>query len=224
MQLKLPVNEIFQTVQGEATYTGTPAIFIRLQGCPVGCPWCDTKHTWLVSVDRKVEIEAMMRKEKDADTFAFMTPEDLVAECLALQARHVVITGGEPCLYDLFPLTSALFEAGFSVQIETSGTREVLADCRTFVTVSPKVEMPGGFQVQASALHRANEIKMPVGKIDDIWKLISVLKTAGDDFMPPVIWLQPLSQSPKATALCVDQATKHGWRISIQTHKYLGVR
>ncbi len=53
------VNEIFETIQGEATYTGTPAVFVRLQGCPVGCPWCDTKHTWDVELDKEIQPTIM---------------------------------------------------------------------------------------------------------------------------------------------------------------------
>lgn len=224
MRLDLPVNEIFQTVQGEATFTGTPAIFIRLQGCPVGCPWCDTKHTWLVSVDRKTSREEMMAKQGDADTFAFMGEEELLEVCQSFTARHVVITGGEPCLYDLRPLTTMLFRAGYSVQIETSGTHDVRADGCTFVTVSPKIGMPGKLPVLRDALLRANEIKMPVGKMHDVIMLDELLGETFGGSNVPVVYLQPLSQSAKATALCVDQATINGWRVSIQTHKYLGVR
>ena len=60
-----PVNEIFQSIQGEATFTGTPSIFVRLQGCPVGCAWCDTKHTWEIDPKFVVNKTIMLAKEKD---------------------------------------------------------------------------------------------------------------------------------------------------------------
>lgn len=221
---KLPVNEIFETVQGEATFTGTPAIFVRLQGCPVGCPWCDTKHTWVVSRDRMVAPSEMMAKTSDADTFAFMLPNQIVEAVMRdFRARHIVITGGEPCLYDLTEVTDLLLRRGCSVQIETSGTSPIRCAPGTFVTVSPKIDMPGKLKVSRSALQRANEIKMPVGKAPDIAKLADLLEVCEVSGRGKV-WLQPLSQSEKATRLCVEAATMNGWRVSIQTHKYLGVR
>jgi 7-carboxy-7-deazaguanine synthase len=221
---KLPINEIFETIQGEATWTGTPSIFVRLQGCPVGCPWCDTKHTWVVSRDRKVDVDVMLRKELDLDTFAFMTPLDIVSLIRErFRARHIVITGGEPCLYDLTDLTSLILEQGWTVQIETSGTHVVMADLGTFVTVSPKIGMPGGLKVLKGVLARADEIKMPIGKETDVAKLAALLDEINARPKHHV-WLQPLSQNHKATKLCIEAATANGWRLSMQTHKYLGVR
>ena len=56
------INEIFETLQGEGTFTGVPSIFLRLQGCPVGCPWCDTQHTWETNPSDQVSIDALMAK------------------------------------------------------------------------------------------------------------------------------------------------------------------
>lgn len=216
-----PVNEVFQTIQGEASYTGTPSVFLRLQGCPVGCPWCDTKHTWHIAPEHAVTISAMLEKQTDAPTYAQMTCQDLVDTVRKFQARHVVITGGEPCSYDLTELTTQLIGLGYSVQIETSGTYPVRAHPWTWVTVSPKIGMPGGLTVLPDALSRANEIKHPVGRERDIDNLRVVLLEANPEAL---VWLQPLSQSAKATTLCIREATANGWRVSIQTHKFLGVR
>lgn len=217
-----PVNEIFQSVQGEAAFTGTPSIFVRLQGCPVGCGWCDTKHTWEVDPAKEVSAAEMMAKPSDAPSFGRMTAAQIAGVLVAMPARHAVITGGEPCLYDLNPLCDALLAAGKSVQIETSGTHEIHAPAWAWVTVSPKIGMPGGLLMRMDATQRANEIKFPVGKLSDVEKF-------KDAILPVLhegqrVWLQPLSQSPKATKLCIDATTEHGWRISIQTHKFLGVR
>ena len=218
----LPVNEIFETIQGEAFNTGKPAVFVRLQGCPIGCPWCDTKHTWDVLPEKQIPIAAMVAKESDDPSFAQMTVQNIVDKCMAFKSGLVVITGGEPCLYDLTELTTALGEAGKEVQIETSGTHEVKCSYRhTWVTVSPKVNMPGGFAMNAEALKRANEIKYPVGKAADIESLKALLKEHG---LLKMVWLQPLSQSKKATEICIQAAQENGWRVSIQTHKFLGVR
>jgi len=218
--MRLPVNEVFETLQGEAHFTGAPAVFLRLHGCDVGCPWCDTKHTWKMDPKNEIGFHAMVAKPGDAPTYAWVTVEQLAVHC-ALLASHVVVTGGEPCVYDLHELTEALLDAGKSVQIETSGTQMVLAHPNTWVTVSPKLDMPGGFSVRPDALERANEIKMPVGKLADVEKLQALV-----DDLPtrPMVWLQPLSTSEKATELCIKEATRRGWRVSIQTHKFIGVR
>jgi 7-carboxy-7-deazaguanine synthase len=222
MSNTLPVNEIFETIQGEATYTGTPAVFVRLQGCPVGCPWCDTKHTWEVEQDKEVSPTIMFLKEADAPTFSRFSVPDLI-ECLdQFQARHVVITGGEPCMYDLREHTKAIIDSGRTCQIETSGTFPIRIDDRCFVTLSPKLDMPGGLEVLNAAYLRANEVKYPLGKESDLTKIAERVATKMKHGC--VLWLQPLSQSPKATALCVKAATEQGWKVSIQTHKFIGVR
>lgn len=217
----LPVNEIFESIQGEATFTGTPSLFIRLQGCPVGCGWCDTKHTWEVELGKDVKIAAMMAKTEDAPSFAYMTTQDLLKVINDHQSMHVVLTGGEPCLYDLWMLTHNIIATGRTVQVETSGTSPVRVCAETFVTVSPKLDMAGGKEVLMEALQRADEIKFPVGKQADVDKLLDRIVPFVED---TPIWLQPLSQNRSATALCVKAATENGWNVSIQTHKFIGVR
>jgi 7-carboxy-7-deazaguanine synthase len=217
----LPVNEIFETIQGEASYTGTPSVFVRLQGCPVGCAWCDTKHTWALSADNVVNMQVMLQKVEDAPTFTNLDADKLALLVKNHSARHVVITGGEPCLYDLTEITTMLIDSGRTVQIETSGTHEIRCNPLAWVTVSPKVNMPGGYQVLDSAIERANEIKHPVGKMQDVDNLAR-LAAKRREGVP--VWMQPLSQSVKATELCVQQAILRNWRVSIQTHKYMGVR
>lgn len=216
-----PVNEIFQSIQGEATFTGTPSIFVRLQGCPVGCAWCDTKHTWEIDPKFVVNKTIMLAKEKDTDEYADMSVMALLETLKQYHATHVVITGGEPCIHDLTPLTSHLYQAGYTTQIETSGTHEIKCHPSAFITVSPKLDMAGGFKILPECLEMADEIKHPVGKQADIDKLMA-------EILPYTIisniWLQPLSQSQKATDLCIQQATENGWKVSIQTHKFLGVR
>ena len=154
---------MFETIQGEGAHTGVPSIFVRLQGCPVGCPWCDTKHTWEIKPDLSVTPEAVITKGQESETYFISNESDLLTQFghEGYVAKHVVITGGEPCMYDLRPLTTLLHDKGYTTQIETSGTFEVLCDERTYVTVSPKINMKGGYDVLISALERANEIKHP---------------------------------------------------------------
>jgi 7-carboxy-7-deazaguanine synthase len=215
------INEVFQSIQGEAHYVGTPSVFVRLQGCAVGCPWCDTKHTWDIDPDQEVSLEQMLAKDVDAPTFARMSRGDLLSVIGRFNARHVVITGGEPCSYDLRSLTEDLTRAGRSVQIETSGTQPVRVTRETWVTVSPKLGMPGGFAVLDEALARANEIKLPIGKRADVERLAALI--AGR-ITTNEIWLQPLSRSQKATELCLSQAIDRNWKLSVQVHQFLGVR
>ncbi|HHO0880257.1 7-carboxy-7-deazaguanine synthase QueE [Aeromonas hydrophila] len=219
-----PINEIFQTIQGEGVFTGLPAIFVRLQGCPVGCPWCDTRHTWVVDPAREVGVQAVLDCSNESDGWSKMSTEQILAsfQQLGYQAHHVVITGGEPCLYDLQDLSAALIEAGYQVQIETSGTSEILTHEQTWVTVSPKINMKGGLPVLVSALERANEIKHPVATERHVEELDALLATARLR-ENVVIALQPISQKPRATQLAMATCIARNWRLSIQTHKYLDI-
>ena len=221
--MNLPINEIMSTVQGEGSFTGTPSVFVRLQWCKIGCQYCDTKHTWELLDSNKISFEEMLAKSVDAPTWCD-TPSQRLIDYLADQPEtHIVITGGEPCKYDLSELTAALIADGNTVQIETSGTHEIDAHEDAFITLSPKIGMPGGYQVLASAAYLANEIKMPVGKMKDVETLKEFLKFF-DTFLEPPIYLQPLSQSEKATELCIEQARLNGWRLSAQLHKFLHIR
>ncbi len=99
------VAEVFFSIQGEGATAGTPAVFIRLQGCSVGCRWCDTKYSWDPEAGREVPLS------------------ELVEEASAFPCRRSVITGGEPLESSLFvPLVEALKGRGFTLEVETSGT------------------------------------------------------------------------------------------------------
>jgi len=222
--VRYPVNEIFFSMQGEGAFTGTPAAFVRMQGCPVGCPWCDTKHTWERKDMKRVAVSTILLKtEVPTEEWTWFTPEDIARTLSNWRCHHVVITGGEPCAHDLEPLTALLERAGYRAQIETSGTFEIKASRGAYVTVSPKIDMPGGRKVLQSALERADEIKYPVGRDRDVERLTSLIlphtKVPSDR-----VFLQPLSMSTKATELCINSARAKGWRVSVQTHKVAGVR
>jgi 7-carboxy-7-deazaguanine synthase len=217
----LRVNEMFPTIQGEANWTGTPSTFIRLQGCPVGCHWCDTKHTWTVNEKKRISVDEMLTKEDNAPTWAEMNEMEVMAAVSTMGPRHFVITGGEPCIYDLFLLTANLKTLG-SVQVETSGTHEVKVVPGTWVTVSPKIGMAGGLAVRGDAMQRADEIKFPVETAEDIERLEQLLKQHPANGR--LVWLQPVSQGEEATALCLDACRRNRWRLSLQTHKYAGLR
>ncbi|WP_258006722.1 7-carboxy-7-deazaguanine synthase QueE [Vibrio diazotrophicus] len=218
------VNEMFETIQGEGVFTGVPAVFVRLQECPVGCAWCDTKQTWEANEQDQQSFDQVIVKTGDSPNWCSASAQQIIAmyQSQGYTAKHIVITGGEPCIYDLVPLTQAFEEIGCQCQIETSGTFEVKATKDTWVTVSPKVAMKGKLPVIESALLRANEIKHPVATDKDIENLDQLLQSAN---VPEstVIALQPISQKPRATQLCIDTCVARNWRLSIQTHKYLSI-
>ncbi|NRD73671.1 7-carboxy-7-deazaguanine synthase QueE [Shewanella sp. VB17] len=221
--MKYPVNEVFETIQGEGVYTGVPAIFVRLQGCPVGCSWCDTKHTWDLLETNRVEPELVIQVDGTIGRWSHLTSDQLIHRLKqkAFTASHIVITGGEPCMHDLTVITETLNKAGYSTQIETSGTFTVLCSDETWVTVSPKLKMKAGMAVLPQALYRANEIKHPVATQTHIEDLDALLTNI--DVANKTICLQPISQKKRATELAMRVCIERNWRLSIQTHKYLEI-
>lgn len=220
----LKLNEIFQTIQGEGVFTGVPAVFIRLQQCPVGCSWCDTKQTWDALPQDESDLNSIISKQTDSSLWCSLDENAIIRlyQEQGYTAKHVVITGGEPCLYDLTDLTTAFEAIGCKCQIETSGTSPVRCSDDTWVTVSPKINMGGKLPVLAEAMMRANEIKHPVGRQKDIEQLDALLESCpvSDN---TVIALQPISQIQRATELCIEVCIQRNWRLSVQTHKYLAI-
>jgi len=221
--IQYKINELFETIQGEGSFTGQPSIFIRLQGCPVACSWCDTKHTWEIDLDDKVSQNIMLTKEQETSQWAAMTVEEilLLVKEKGFQAKHIVITGGEPCMVDLKPLCDAFELQGYSSQVETSGTFEISVSDKCWVTVSPKINMRGGYPILNSAMHRANEIKHPIATEQHVNDLKELL--AAHNIKNTPIYLQPISQKTRATELAIETCIANNWRLSVQVHKYLGI-
>jgi len=217
------INELFETIQGEGAFTGQPSIFIRLQGCPVACSWCDTKHTWEIDLEQKVTPSAMLDKAQESDTWSELSVEQIldVVTDKGYQAKHIVITGGEPCMVDLTPLCNGFEKKGYSCQVETSGTFEVNVSEKCWITVSPKVNMKGGYKILNSAMARANEIKHPIATEQHVDDLKNLLKE--HNIVNTQIYLQPISQKSRATELAIATCIANNWRLSVQVHKYLGI-
>ena len=195
----LPIVETFYSVQGEGHWAGHSAFFIRLGGCDVGCSWCDTKHSWDASRHRSRSIA------------------ELVAAAAAVPSAHVIVTGGEPTLHDLQPLTQALRAAGCQPHLETSGAYALRGDFQ-WVTLSPKtVRSP-----HPSLYGQVHELKVVVADRSDLeWAESQAALVS-----PTVVkFLQPEWSSPQSQALVYDYVLHHPtWRISLQTHKILKVR
>jgi len=196
---KLPVMEMFYTVQGEGFHAGTPAFFIRLSGCDVGCVWCDVKASW------------------EVDDSQYVLIEDIVREALLHPSRKVVITGGEPCMYNLKALIDLLHESAFKVHMETSGAYE-LSGKPDWICVSPKKFKSPLKQV----LEAADELKVVVFNNSDFsWAEAN----AADVPQKCQLFLQPeFEKSTKLLPDIVDYVKQHpNWRISLQTHKFIGI-
>ena len=217
--IQYKINEMFETIQGEGSFTGQPSIFIRLQGCPVGCSWCDTKHTWEVELSDETTKENMLTKSQETSQWTELD----VAQIQALvteqkyNAKHIVITGGEPAMHDLTSLTKGLQSVGLRTHIETSGTHALTGDW-DWVTFSPK-----RFKAPLDAIYdQSHELKVVVVNRHDLkWGEEHALR------MPPeaVCYFQPeWDRREKVLPHIMEHLRiRPNWRISLQTHKYLGL-
>lgn len=200
----MKVAEIYNTIQGEGLNAGIPMTFVRLQGCSVGCPWCDTKPTW------------------DSSAGAEMTPKEIVAQCTL---PWVCLTGGEPAEQDCAHLGALIHAAGKRLAVETSGEGGGLTGPIDHLTLSPKVSVFPDCRkrVNPSLLVRAEELKFVIGKPADL--AAAVRFVAGGGMTTSALLLQPVSQNERAARLCVDFCLENPtWRLSVQTHKFLGLR
>ncbi|MBM72594.1 MAG: 7-carboxy-7-deazaguanine synthase QueE [Crocinitomicaceae bacterium] len=197
-----PVMEVFPTLQGEGKFTGHPAYFIRLAGCDVGCSWCDVKESWLV------------------DEFPVLSAYEIAEGAAESGHKLAVITGGEPCMYDLTSLTTALKNRGFQVHLETSGSHPIRGDF-DWITLSPKK-----FKAcLEDSYGRANELKVVVvNRHDLVWAKEQAQNVPANT----LLYLQPeWSKKERVHQMMVDHLQSldgEGWLLSEQTHKYLGIR
>jgi 7-carboxy-7-deazaguanine synthase len=191
--------ESFYTIQGEGYNTGKAAYFLRLGGCDVGCVWCDVKESWEAGKHPEVSIEEMLRLIKDSG------------------ANKVVITGGEPAMYDLSELTTALKNKNVHCYLETSGAYK-LSGTWDWICVSPKkfkAPLP-------EVLNKANELKVIVyNKSDFEW----AEKNASLVNNNCMLFLQPeYSVIDKMLPFIIDYVKANTrWRISLQTHKVMQI-
>ena len=194
-----PVMEHFYTLQGEGFYSGQAAYFIRLGGCDVGCVWCDVKESWDADAHPKMSVETMK-------------------ELVNLHpGRIVVITGGEPSMHNLVPITTALKAAGMRTHIETSASSPLTGNW-DWVTLSPKK-----FKAPlAENMYLADELKIIVfNKSDFAW---------AEEFAAQVkpeckLYLQPeWDKRDTMTPLIIDYIQQNPqWQLSLQTHKYINI-
>jgi 7-carboxy-7-deazaguanine synthase len=204
MSLQIPIHETFQsTVQGEGFWVGTLVDFIRLSGCPVQCPWCDTGYSdGGKSVPRELRSFSELIKE--------------------LKSPRVVISGGEPFIHKQLPkLVKALLNTGKQVNIETSGSFWQELPDLTWVTLSPKTHISSGYPVKEKFWKRADEIKIVISTGHELDFYKNYLLSISD--CP--IFLQPEWHARERVIPIILDLLKQNpnYRLSLQTHKYIGV-
>ncbi len=195
----LPLMEEFYTIQGEGYHTGKAAYFIRLGGCDVGCHWCDVKESW------------------DAEMHPLTAADAIIEHAQQYPSKAVVVTGGEPLIYNLDYLTKGLQTAGIKTFIETSGAYP-LSGHWDWICLSPKkfkAPLP-------DVIAAAGELKVIVfNKSDFAW----AEKHAAMVPSTCRLYLQPeWSKATEMTPLIVEYVMQNPkWEISLQTHKYLNI-
>jgi 7-carboxy-7-deazaguanine synthase len=211
--------ETFHSLQGEGLHTGRSAFFLRLAGCAVGCPWCDTKHSWPADVHPQRSLAELADEARSA---------------AAAGAAFAVISGGEPLEHDLGPLCEALRAEATSLplHLETSGAAPLALSGRFhWITLSPKRHRPPS----RSLLAACDELKVVVHGPEDL-AFAEVMaaaagsaperhRRAGEGHQAPALLLQPGWESAEGQELAVAFVRAHpSWRLSLQSHKWLGVR
>jgi len=196
---ELPLMEAFYTIQGEGYNTGRAAYFIRLGGCDIGCHWCDVKESW------------------DAAAHPLTSVDSIVMQAMEHPGRAVVITGGEPLIYNLDLLTQTLQNAGILTFLETSGAYP-LSGSWDWICVSPKKFKKPLPQV----LEKAGELKIIIFNKSDFDWAEEHAALVGPQTR---LYLQPeWSKAPEMMPYIVDYVKNNPkWQVSLQTHKYLNI-
>lgn len=214
--LTLWVQEMFYTLQGEGPFAGAPSVFVRLGGCNLACYWCDT------------EFESSNWSPSITEIF------DKVKELAAARTKMVVITGGEPFRQNIAPLVDLLLENGFHIQIETNGTLwvDLPDDPNLFIVCSPKTERLNTEVRKRTTAFKYVIEESAVDPIDGL-PVVSTQKAgatatiARPDVDVPV-YVMPLDsgsveQNQRNRNATVEVAMKHGYKLTLQIHKILGI-
>jgi 7-carboxy-7-deazaguanine synthase len=195
----LPVLEQFYSLQGEGFNTGQAAWFARIGGCDVGCSWCDAKESW------------------KADLCPPVKADDIILNASKYPAQAIVVTGGEPLLYNLSYLTKGLHEQGIRIFLETSGSSPLTGEWN-WICLSPKKESPPLWEI----FPQANELKVIIEDLPDFdWAEENAAMVSDKCYL----YLQPeWSISESMIPLIVKYILAHPrWRMSLQSHKYMRI-
>ena len=195
----LPLMETFTTIQGEGFHSGKSAHFLRIGGCDIGCHWCDIKESWNSSLYPLVKVEKIL-------------------ESINSLTDLVIISGGEPLIWNMAHLTGALKKINKKVHLETSGAYQ-LSGHWDWICLSPKKNKPP----IPALFKKANELKVIVYNKDDLKFAKQNAKYVEKDC---ILFLQPeWSKKEKVMPMISKFMLENpNWRLSIQTHKYLGMK
>ena len=212
MESSLPVVECFHSLQGEGEHAGRSAYFIRLASCKVGCPWCDTKDSWnseLHPQQSLIDLSTQTAKAQEEG------------------AAFDVITGGEPLHHNLDDLckeirksTLNLEKKSIPIHLETSGV-DMLSGKPDWITLSPKRHSPP----RLDNLLSCQELKVVIQNAEDLL----FAKTMADSIknngkIKPQLFLQAGWENEEGQTLAIKFVKNNpDWRLSMQTHKWLGV-
>jgi organic radical activating enzyme len=201
----IPVVETFHSLQGEGLHAGRSAFFLRLAGCSVGCPWCDTKQSWPQEAHGEQSLSELSARARAA---------------AGNGAAFVVVTGGEPLHHNLDALCAALAAAGLPLHLETSGV-DPLSGRFDWITLSPKRHRPPRPELLAAG----HELKPVVHEPADLPFAEAMAAAAAEAGNHPVLLLQPGWDSEPGQELAIAHVRRHPhWRLSLQSHKWLGLR
>jgi len=196
--LLLPLMEEFYSLQGEGHHTGRASYFIRIGGCDVGCHWCDIKESWNDKLHPPTKVDDIVKN-------------------VTKYAKTVVITGGEPLMWNLDYITSELKKKDISVHIETSGSHPLSGEL-DWICLSPKKQ-----SLPLEPIYKvANELKIIIHNTSDFKFAIEQASKVNKSCK---LYLQPeWSQKDKMVPKIVDFILENPeWQASLQTHKYMNI-
>lgn len=199
LAVEYPIVEIFHSVQGEGFYAGIPHVFVRFGTCNLRCSWCDT----------------------DFDTFESMPALDILAEIMKFDCKRVIFTGGEPMLHDLWPLHRLLKARGFNISIESNGTILIPEGLIDWICISPKDQV-----YPNSIIRQRNGDELKVVYCGQDLEMYDELKSGFNHHFLQPCYIDTASVSENGVMFQeTEQVVKEhdGWRLSLQTHKWMGI-
>lgn len=241
----MKINDIYPTIQGEGSLTGTPMFLVRTMGCDVGCDFCDTKESWYTRTVFKTNTiaELLQNRKLNKLYWAEIDPSaivDYIVYCNPytnpgnVRGIHwVLLTGGEPALQPdaVNDIVTLLHIQDLKVAIETSGARylpPLTLSRLDWICVSPKI-MNGKFSnfdpVFVPYVHEFKFVITNVGFGEDFNTVFCFLDKYSDNMRENTcISIQPMSNDPDITEKCIEMCLQTGFRLSLQTHKFVNIK